>query len=89
MVHFTNTGSEPKRARIEEENARRRAQGNQDPRVSRRPDAGARCANTCAHGHEVLVETNAGAGIGADDDVYRAAGAKIATTPPRSSPRPT
>ena len=31
-----------------------------------------------AHGHEVLVETKAGAGIGADDDAYRAAGAKIA-----------
>jgi len=30
-----------------------------------------------AHGHEVLVETRAGAGIGADDDAYRAAGAKI------------
>ena len=30
-----------------------------------------------AHGHEVLVETKAGAGIGADDDAYRAAGAKI------------
>ena len=33
-----------------------------------------------AHGHEVLVETKAGAGIGADDDAYRAAGAKIAAT---------
>ncbi len=33
-----------------------------------------------AHGHEVLVETKAGAGIGADDDAYRAAGAKIAGT---------
>ena len=31
-----------------------------------------------AHGHEVIVETKAGAGIGADDDAYRAAGAKIA-----------
>ena len=29
-------------------------------------------------GHKVLVETNAGAGIGAGDDVYRAAGAEIA-----------
>lgn len=34
-----------------------------------------------AHGHEVLVETGAGAGIGADDDAYRAAGAAIAATP--------
>ena len=32
------------------------------------------------HGHEVLVETGAGAGIGADDNAYRAAGAKIAKT---------
>jgi len=31
-----------------------------------------------AHGHEVLIETGAGAGIGADDDAYVAAGAKIA-----------
>ncbi|MER2635120.1 MAG: alanine dehydrogenase, partial [Rhizobiaceae bacterium] len=33
-----------------------------------------------AHGHEVLVETGAGAGIGADDNAYRAAGAKVAAT---------
>ena len=33
-----------------------------------------------AHGHSVLVETNAGAGIGADDAAYIAAGAKIAAT---------
>ncbi len=33
-----------------------------------------------ARGHEVLVETNAGAGIGADDAVYEAAGAKILPT---------
>lgn len=33
-----------------------------------------------AHGHEVIVETKAGAGIGADDDAYRAAGAKIVAT---------
>ena len=32
------------------------------------------------HGHEVLVETQTGAGIGASDDDYRAAGAKIADT---------
>lgn len=32
-----------------------------------------------AHGHKVMVETNAGAGIKASDDVYRAAGATIAT----------
>ena len=33
-----------------------------------------------AHGHRVLVETGAGAGIGASDDAYRAAGATIADT---------
>ncbi|MEL6436516.1 MAG: alanine dehydrogenase [Pseudomonadota bacterium] len=33
-----------------------------------------------AHGHDVLVETGAGAGIGATDDAYRAAGATIADT---------
>ena len=33
-----------------------------------------------AHGHEVIIETKAGAGIGADDDAYRAAGAKIVPT---------
>ena len=33
-----------------------------------------------AHGHDVLVETGAGAGIGADDNAYRAAGAQIAKT---------
>jgi alanine dehydrogenase len=33
-----------------------------------------------AHGHEVLVETGAGLGIGADDNAYRAAGAAIART---------
>ena len=31
-----------------------------------------------AHGHDVLVETGAGAGIGADDNAYRAVGAEIA-----------
>src|SRR5688572_3940151 len=33
-----------------------------------------------AAGHSVLVETNAGAGIGADDEAYRRAGATIAAT---------
>jgi alanine dehydrogenase len=33
-----------------------------------------------AHGHEVIVETGAGAGIGADDNAYRGAGARIAGT---------
>src|SRR5215470_11606461 len=30
------------------------------------------------HGHRVSVETGAGAGIGATDDAYRAAGAQVA-----------
>ena len=29
------------------------------------------------HGHEVMVETNAGAGIGISDEAYRAAGASV------------
>lgn len=33
-----------------------------------------------AHGHEVLIETGAGVGIGADDAAYMATGAKIAKT---------
>ncbi len=33
-----------------------------------------------AHGHEVIVETKAGMGIGADDAAYQAAGAQIAAT---------
>jgi len=32
------------------------------------------------HGHKVLVQANAGAGIGFEDDAYRAAGAEIAKT---------
>ena len=34
-----------------------------------------------AHGHSVLVETNAGVGIGSTDDDYRAAGATVAAGP--------
>ena len=33
-----------------------------------------------AHGHDVIVETNAGIGIGASDDVYRAVGAVTVDT---------
>ncbi len=36
-----------------------------------------------AHGHSVLVETGAGAGIGYGDDSYRTAGATVAETPAR------
>ena len=32
----------------------------------------------CAHGHQVIVETGAGQGIGMDDEAYRRAGATIA-----------
>ena len=32
-----------------------------------------------AHGHQLIVETGAGNGIGASDDHYRHAGATIAT----------
>ena len=38
-------------------------------------------AELVANGHQVVVETNAGAGVGANDDDYIAAGAKIAATP--------
>ena len=34
-----------------------------------------------AHGHEVLVQTGAGAEIGLDDEQYRRAGAALASTP--------
>lgn len=34
-----------------------------------------------AHGHEVVVETNCGMGIGMDDEAYRAAGARVVDTP--------
>ena len=33
------------------------------------------------HGHQVTVESNAGGGIGIDDEAYRTAGATIAATP--------
>src|SRR5687767_6723245 len=33
-----------------------------------------------SHGHDVLVEKGAGRGIGASDDTYRQAGARIADT---------
>ena len=38
-----------------------------------------------ARGHSVLVQSGAGAGIGADDDVYRAAGGGLRRTPPPCS----
>ena len=33
------------------------------------------------HGHQVLVETKAGAGIGFTDEIYTRAGAEIVTSP--------
>jgi len=33
-----------------------------------------------AHGHDVFIQTGAGEGIGASDDVYSAIGAKIVDT---------
>ena len=42
-----------------------------------------------AQGHEVIVERGAGAGIGAGDAAWEKAGARVAATRPRCSPRPT
>ncbi|MGL4528750.1 MAG: alanine dehydrogenase [Beijerinckiaceae bacterium] len=49
----------------------------QEYRVGLTPDA---TREYIAAGHGVLVEAGAGAGIGADDDVYRALGARIAAS---------
>ena len=51
---------------------------NHEYRVGLTPES---VAEMIAHGHKVMVETNAGAGIGADDSVYQAQGAEIAATP--------
>ena len=48
---------------------------NHEYRVGLTPES---VAELAAHGHSVLVETNAGSGIGASDDDYRSAGAEIA-----------
>jgi alanine dehydrogenase len=50
---------------------------NHEYRVGLTPDS---VHEMVAHGHEVLVETNAGIGIGASDADYEAAGAKILKT---------
>ena len=47
---------------------------NHEYRVGLTPES---VAEALHHGHKVLVETKAGAGIGAGDDAYRAAGAEI------------
>jgi alanine dehydrogenase len=49
----------------------------QEFRVGLVPNSVAELVN---QGHKVLVETRAGAGIGASDDTYRAAGAEIASS---------
>ena len=51
---------------------------NHEYRVGLTPES---VAEMKAHGHEVIVETNAGAGIGALDEEYEAAGASIVATP--------
>ncbi len=48
---------------------------NEERRVGLTPDS---VAEVTAHGHEVLIETNAGAGAGFEDHEYTAAGARIA-----------
>jgi alanine dehydrogenase len=50
---------------------------NHEYRVGLTPES---VAELVTNGHSVLVETGAGAGIGADDDAYRASGAEIAKT---------
>lgn len=50
---------------------------NHEYRVGLTPDS---VYEMIAHGHEVVVETNAGVGIGASDADYEAAGAKILST---------
>jgi alanine dehydrogenase len=50
---------------------------NQEHRVGLTPES---ARELVVNGHEVLVETNAGIGIGADDAAYAAAGAAIVST---------
>ncbi|NJO38649.1 MAG: alanine dehydrogenase, partial [Rhizobiales bacterium] len=50
---------------------------NHEYRVGLTPES---AVELVAHGHEVLVETRAGAGIGADDQAYVDAGATIVAT---------
>ncbi len=51
---------------------------NLERRVGLTPDS---VAELVGHGHDVIVETLAGIGIGADDDAYRHSGAEIVETP--------
>ncbi|MGJ8528130.1 alanine dehydrogenase [Maritalea sp.] len=50
---------------------------NHEYRVGLTPES---VAELVAHGHELFVQTQAGAGIGAADEVYTAAGAKVLST---------
>lgn len=50
---------------------------NHEYRVGLTPDS---VREFIAHGHKVIVETNAGAGIGCLDEAYKAAGADIVDT---------
>jgi len=50
---------------------------NNEFRVGMTPES---VATAVAHGHQVIVETNAGIGIGADDSSYQDAGARIEAT---------
>jgi alanine dehydrogenase len=51
---------------------------NQEYRVGLTPES---AKELCKHGHEVWIESGAGIGIGATDDEYRAAGARIVEGP--------
>jgi alanine dehydrogenase len=51
---------------------------NHEYRVGLTPES---VAEVIAHGHQVLVESGAGIGIGCTDDSYRSAGAEIAESP--------
>lgn len=51
---------------------------NHERRVGLTPDS---VGELVGSGHEVIVETMAGLGIGANDDTYRAVGAEIVSTP--------
>ena len=50
---------------------------NHEYRVGLTPDS---VQEVVAHGHEVIVETNAGAGIGSSDEIYAAHGASVVAT---------
>jgi hypothetical protein len=63
-----------------EKNAHRRPQGNQEPRIPRRPDAVFGAGNGCPWPSGDGRNRCRQAGIGATDEVYQKAGAAIAAT---------